>query len=529
MSLNSFNFIAFIIALFILYFTIPKKFQFYLIIIANLVFFASFGILGIPFIAVTSVISYICAIIVYKIKLKNKADADEIKDRKERMAFLAGRKKKVTFAAAIGAVFILGIWLLIKYGAFFVENIDWLMRTVKHGREIPVPDFLIPIGISYYSFLAVSYIVDVYRGKYEPERNFLKYFCFISYFPHMIQGPFDRFGTLSKTLFEEHSFSFDRFEKGLKRAFWGYIKKIAIADSAALAVNLIFYSDSPYTGIYIILGALFYGVQIYADFSGYMDIMCGISEILGIKIAENFERPYFSTSVEEYWRRWHITLGAWFKDYLFYPIATGKTAQNLGKRFRKMGKMRAAKLVPSYLALVFVWTATGFWHGANWTFIVWGYCNMIVIILSMELEEVYSKIRGFLRIGKDNRIWTVFMMARTFFLVSAFRIIALSDNMNTAFAYYKKIVTGFAVSLSSVSDYIDLFPGMSEMKIFFFLIGTFVLVMSDIMTEIGSRDILLMRNYPVIVRGIVYLIGIYMIILNINIDGTSSGFLYAEY
>ncbi len=528
MSLTSLAFISFVILLVFLYYTVPKRLQLYVITAANLIFFASFGLLGLPFILTTSLISYFGALLIFDRKTKNKQASELIKDRSERVAFLAERKKRVTLLTAIAAVSVLLIWFVLKYSPFVIENLDLFMRTVKHGREIPVPSFFVPIGISYYSFQTVSYLVDVYRGKYEPERNFIRYFTFVSYFPHIIQGPFDRFGTLSKSLFEEHSFDFDTLASGVRRVFWGYIKKIAIADTSALAVKLIFYSDSPYSGIYIILGALFYGVEIYADFSGYMDIMCGISGILGISLAENFQRPYFSISVEEYWRRWHITLGAWFKDYVFYPIATGKTAQNMGKFFRKRGNLRAAKLVPSYLALIFVWTATGLWHGANWTFIVWGYCNMAVIILSMELEEFYAKIREFLHINKDSGAWITFMMVRTFVIVSSFRIISISDNMTTAVNYFKKIFTGFSSSLEAIGSFADLFPGMSSMAVFFFLLGTLILAISDILTEKGRGELLLMKNFPLLLRGAVYCIGIYMIILNISMNSTV-GFLYAEY
>jgi len=247
--------------------------------------------------------------------------------------------------------------------------------------------------MSFYTFHSVGYLMDVYRSKYPAEHNFCKYFTFISYFPHLLQGPFSRFDGLGKSIFEMHSFSYDRLCEGCARIVWGFFKKVVIADQLGVVVSAITQHYTNYTGTHIFMSIIFYGIQLYADFSGYMDIMCGFSHILGIKLSENFEQPYFARTIDDFWRRWHITLGHWFRDYVFYPVSMGKVAQQIGRRARGKWGPKMGKLVPGYYALIFVWTATGLWHGASWTFLIWGWLNMLVIMSTMQLDDWYTKIK----------------------------------------------------------------------------------------------------------------------------------------
>ena len=247
--------------------------------------------------------------------------------------------------------------------------------------------------MSFYTFYAIGYLVDVYRGKYPAERNFGKYLTFLTFFLHIVQGPFSRYDELGKSLFQKHSFTYMRLCTGCSRILWGITKKTVIADKIDIVITTIFSYYDEYSGIYIFFALACYSIRLYADFSGYMDIVCGFSYILDIELKENFRQPYFAKSVDEFWRRWHITLGAWFKDYVFYPISMGKISQKIGKWSRNTWGFAIGKLIPGYLALIGVWTLTGLWHGANWGYLIWGYLNMIAILFSMQFSGYSRRIQ----------------------------------------------------------------------------------------------------------------------------------------
>ena len=307
-------------------------------------------------------------------------------------------------------------------------SVSALLSVFSISMEKPERTFMLPLGMSFYVFHAIGYVVDVYRGKYPAEKNFFKYFTFVSFFPHITEGPFSRFNELGKEIFGEHHFSYDRLCSGCARILWGAYKKVAIADILAGYINTTLGNYEDYGFILICFAVVLYSFRIYADFSGYMDMMCGFCHILGIELSENFKQPFMAKTVDEYWRRWHITLGKWFRDYVFYPVSMSKTGTKLSKWARGKWGAKTGKLIAGHLALFFVWTATGLWHGANWTFLVWGYLNFIVILSTTQLEETYKGIKTKLHINSDSFIWKAFCVARTFVLISIFR-----------FFYYRQI------------------------------------------------------------------------------------------
>lgn len=507
MSIISFNFLFFVLATIGLYFVIPKKMQWVILLIANFVFYISISAELVLFIIFTIISTFAGALCI-----------------EHREIF----RNKVRLCALV-LVCNFGIWIVLKYSNFILESFNDVFALFSIGFQFPYLNFILPIGISFYTFQAMGYLIDVYRGKYKAETNIFKFALFLSFFPHIIQGPFSRFDELGKSLFAQHSFSYDRLCEGLRRILWGYFKKLIIADKIGISVNEIFSNWGEYDSIHIIAVVVFYGIQIYADFSGYMDIMCGISHIMGIDLAENFNQPYFSKSIEEFWRRWHITLGRWFRDYLFFPVSMSRYAQKLGKKSRKKFGPRIGKLIPSYFALIFVWTVTGLWHGASWTYLIWGYFNLFVITLSMQLAPSYSKIKKMLRI-KDGWIWSLWQIVRTFMLVCLFRFFSRADNVDTALEMLKKI---FTIDLNDIAGYIAspslLFPGMSVLDIIVFGLGTLTLFAVDIFREIGKWE-KIKSNVPMVVRDFIYTALIFSIILfaggNNDLVG---GFLYARF
>ena len=262
-----------------------------------------------------------------------------------------------------------GILFAFKYLNFFIDNINAVIGIFSRTASIATVKLILPLGISFYIFQTIGYVADVYFGKYEAEKNPFKLALFVSFFPQLLQGPIGRYNLMAPSLFAAHDFDFRNFSFGIERMLWGYFKKIVIADRLITAVGTITASPADYPGVMVICGMLFYAVQLYCDFTGGIDITIGVAEVLGVKLSENFKRPFFSKNVAEYWRRWHITLGTWFKDYTFYPLSTSKTMMKLTKLTKEKFGNGAAKRVPVYLSTVILWFATGAWHGAKWNFI----------------------------------------------------------------------------------------------------------------------------------------------------------------
>ena len=240
---------------------------------------------------------------------------------------------------------------------------------------------------------------------------------FMSYFPSIIQGPINRYNQLNHEFFEkDHNFDLTQIQFGIQRVLWGFLKKLVIADRADQVVTYIFGSYESLPSFIILFGLFFYAIELYADFAGGMDIALGVSELFGVKLPENFRQPYFATSVGDFWRRWHITLGAWMKDYIFYPFSLSPSMTNLSKKLMAKSK-QLSRVLPACLGNLLIFLIVGFWHGAEWHFIFWGLYQGIIIAVSTLLEPLYPKWKSFLHINDKSFGWKVFMILRTFFII----------------------------------------------------------------------------------------------------------------
>ena len=526
MSIISLSFFPFLLLVAATFFLIPGKLQWVVLCLANIIFYLCAGEVFLLYVLITSLAIFWAALALEAVTKQGKSLLSAADSAEEKKVIRKNTLLKKKLISTLALLISLGIWVVVKYGNFLLQNINVLFRTFKVGMQFHELNVLVPLGISYYTFHAVGYLIDVYRGKYPPERNFARLFTFISFFPHMIQGPFSRYDQLGKSLFDVHHFSYDRFCEGTSRILWGYFKKLLIADKLGIAVATIFGSPTNYTGAYFLFAMVFYGLQIYADFSGYMDIMCGFCHILGIQLAENFHQPYFAKSVDEFWRRWHITLGKWFKDYVFYPVSMGKTAQKMGKWARKKYGAKAGKLLPGYFALIFVWSITGLWHGANWTFWVWGYLNLFIIIFSMQMEDVYASIKAKLHI--HNQVWwQFFCIVRTFLLVCCLRFFSIADNMSSALATLRHAIHTF--DLSVIRTPLSLFDGMTSNEIIVAMIGCIMVLFVDILNETGHWEAV-KKKCPFLIRNVIYAAMIFAIILFSGGDNDLvRGFIYANF
>ena len=435
MSFTSVSFIIFLGATLLIYYLVPKRAQWWVLLAASYIFYFAAGSWYLPFIIFTTLSSYAVA----RAMAKNLALEGEYlnahresMDKDARKAYKAGQKKKRFRVLLVGILLNFGILAVLKYTGFAINNVN-LLIGVFGGSKIGIPSLILPLGISFYTFQTMGYLIDVYRGKTEAERNPFRLALFVSFFPQLVQGPISRHGELAAQLYAPHKAEWGNIVQGMLRICWGFFKKLVVADTVMIVIKEIVSDTGKYGGAYVLFLIIAYSVEIYADFTGGIDITIGIGEAMGIRLAENFNRPFASTSTKEYWNRWHITMGSWFTDYVFYPLSITKSMQRLSKWSRKHLGNAIGKRVPVYTATIITWFLTGLWHGASWNFIVWGLLNCLVILVSQECQPIYNKIdKTFPRLAKSN-IRTLYLRAQTFMIMGTIRVLDVYRSVPVTF------------------------------------------------------------------------------------------------
>lgn len=325
----------------------------------------------------------------------------------------------------VGISFFLNLSVLFwfKYFDFILVNLNRIL-SVLHIRLLnPTFDVLLPVGISFYIFQALSYTVDVYREDTKVERNFMKYALFVSFFPQLVAGPIERSKNLLSQLDEEHSFDFERVRDGLLLMLWGYFLKLVVADRIAVVVDTVYGDYGTYGGGYLVVASILFAFQIYGDFAGYSTIAVGAAQVMGFRLMENFNCPYFSRSVSEFWRRWHISLSTWFRDYLYIPLGGNRK----GRRRKQV-----------HILIVFL--LSGLWHGAQWSFVVWGGFNGLFQIAGECLKPVRDKMNRIFRLDRDTLGHKAAKVFVTFLLVDFTWIFFRADQLSDAFLIIKSML-----------------------------------------------------------------------------------------
>ncbi len=530
MLFTSYGFKTFLVILFILYYSIPKKFQWMLLLGFSYLFYFFAGAKFLIYIMLTTISTYLVSIKIsdletYQNRSLNDSEGHLTREEKKHIkSVIKSRKWKWLL---ICLVLNFGILAVVKYSNFTIANINNLIRLLGGDNSISFLNIALPMGISFYTFQTMGYIIDVYRGKYPSEKNIFKLALFVSFFPQLVQGPISRFNDLSKTLFSEHHFKHENLSFGIQRILWGFFKKLIIADRILIGVNTIVTNPESYQGTFVFVGILFYALQLYADFTGGIDITIGIAEVLGIKVKENFNSPFLAKSITDYWRRWHISMGTWFKDYLFYPISVSKPMLKLTKYSRsKMGE-QIGKRIPVYLSTITVWFVTGLWHGAHWNFIVWGLMNCLVIIISQECEPLYGRFHRRFDV-KDKLCFKTFQVIRTVLLMGSIRMFDCYSDVITTFKMFFSMFTRFNINILYSGELLELGLGVSDYLVLF--ISLIILFASSILKEKGSIRSQLAKK-PVFIRYLAY----YSIIIAIIIFGAygvgydSSQFIYNQF
>ena len=436
MQFTSVSFLLFAAVLLTVYSLFPKKLRRMLLLVASWGFYLWAGLEYAAFMVFTTLTTYGCTRLMgSKLQQQNAFLAEHKKDlsREDKKAYKAKVKSLNRVFMVICLVANFAILAVCKFALA-----DPFCSQMQ-GTTLGFLTLGLPLGISFYMFQSMGYVVDVYRGTVEAEKNFFRLALFVSYFPQLIQGPISRFSQLAPQLYAPRKFDGKTLSFGLQRLLWGFFKKLVIADRiAAMVVAL---KAPEFTGVGFFLLTVAYAVQIYADFTGGIDMALGLSQALGIKLEENFIRPFFSKNIAEYWRRWHITLGEWMKSYIFYPISVSQPMLKLSKAARgKLGNF--GKRLPVYVASIATWCTTGIWHGITPNFILWGLMNCFVIVVSEELMPLYSKFHNRFHL-KEKAWYGGFEILRMFLLMNLIRIVDLFPNVGNYFSRMGSLVTTF--------------------------------------------------------------------------------------
>lgn len=486
----SYSFIAFLLILFVLYYLVPKKFQWMLLLAANFLFYFSAGMYYPLFILTTSVTVWFSGVLInrreeewenYNAKIKaGELPKPSREEKKAYKAKITSRKKRLLLAC----LFLnLGILAVLKYTNFAIDNINRVAEAVDKP-ELPYVNLILPLGISFYTFQAVAYLLDVYWGKCKAQKNVLRFTLFVSFFPQLIQGPISRYGDLSESLYAKHAFDWKTVRFGLERILWGYFKKLVVADRISVAVGMLMEDAGYYTGAWVLVGMLFYAVQLYADFTGGIDITIGIAQVFGIHLEENFIRPFFSKNIAEYWRRWHITMGTWFRDYVFYPMSISRPLKKLTTATKKHFGMAGARRVAVYVSTMVTWIATGIWHGAAWHFVAWGMVNGVIILLSGELAPLYERFHK--KFPKLGATWgyRAFQVVRTFLLMCCIRLFDTYASVRGACRQFIHMFTEFDLSQMTKAELLDL--GLSVADYGILAVGVLLMCIVSLCGRRGS-------------------------------------------
>lgn len=344
----------------------------------------------------------------------------------------------------------LGMLVVLKYSGFFSDNINHLLKAVNYPNLLPMMKFALPIGISFYTLQAVSYLVDVYYEKIPADDHLGRLALYLTFFPILMEGPICRYSQTASALTEGKPLEYKNVTYGYQRILWGLFKKLVIADRLNLLVETVFGSYNQYGGITVIVSAILYTFQLYADFSGCIDMTIGTGEIFGISIPENFRQPFFSKSPSEFWRRWHITLGTWLKDYIFYPISLTAPVKKFGKNSRSKFGKHLGQVVATSPALLGVWICNGFWHGTGWHYLFFGIYYFVLILLENVTEPYVVKAAEALKINRSSLIYRGFQSVKLLIIVFTGELFFRAETLTAGFSMFGSIFTGF--HLSSLTD-----------------------------------------------------------------------------
>ncbi len=415
MSITSVTFLIFLLCAFLVFYLCPVRSRWIALLLASVFFYIQAGAwYFLPFILASSAVIWFCArqigLLYEEQEEKLHAEGLERSAKKEIREKYRKKAKRYLLAALVLCV---GFLCVTKFTRYAVRYLNLLAGALNGSQPFHAEWLLAPLGISYYTFSTVGYLLDIYWKRYAYEKNFFRFFLYAIYFPHIVQGPISRYNLLGQELKKELRFDSRRIAFGMELMLWGFFKKLVIADRLNIFVSTV-YDGSEHSGSVFLMAMLFDAFQIYTDFSGYTDIVRGASQIFGVELEQNFNHPFFSRTVPEYWRRWHMTLGGWFKDYVYYPCTISSFMKRLNKKNKARLSERGCRFVAVVIPVFLTWVLTGLWHGTGKTYLCWGIYYSILITISAAFQPEFKWITQKLRIRTECFPWRLFQMVRTF-------------------------------------------------------------------------------------------------------------------
>lgn len=408
MTYISLDFFYFLLIFLTAYSVVRKQhFKQLILLVGNIYFYCYAGISALFIILCSAVIVFIGTRWMDSIYSGYRAESAELAPPEKIKLFSAYKKKTVYIVWGI-LLLLLAVFVYVKCGKF----LGW--KAVEFAEFSFGKSIIVPLGLSYYTLSLIGYLLDVYRDRISCERNILSFVTCVTYFPHIIQGPISKYDRLLVQLKNLPAFEYERFCYGLQLMLWGYLKKLVLADTISLYTTQIFLGLHADSFLFVSAAVVLYAIQLYADFSGCIDIVTGLSEAMGIRLDKNFERPFFSRSAGEFWRRWHISLGVWFKEYIYMPIATASWFKNAVKKIRKARGRQFGVVVSVAVPSFAVWVLTGIWHGTGLDYVLWGLYWGVLIVTAEILQDKFANWKSFLKIKEEAFLYKIFMTVRTF-------------------------------------------------------------------------------------------------------------------
>jgi len=460
MLFNSFHFLIFFPLVVLLYFALPHKVRYLWLLAASYYFYMCWNPVYALLMALSTLITYLSGLLIHR---ENELAAKAGPEEEGLLQIIKKRKHLWVFLSMFSN---LAILFFFKYFAFFIENVNVFLAG--HGMTLLRPEFdvLLPVGISFYTFQALSYTMDIYRGEIYTEKNFFRYALFVSFFPQLVAGPIERSKNLLVQISIRHYFDYERAKAGLLLILWGLFLKLVIADRAAVIVNTVYLYYDDYVGVPLIIGTLLFGLQIYCDFASYSAIAIGSAQVMGFSLMDNFKQPYFSKSIAEFWRRWHISLSTWFRDYLYIPLG--------GNR---VGTAR------KYLNIIIVFAVSGLWHGASWTFVIWGLLHGVFQVIGQITRPIKEKAADLLGIDRKGWGYGAVQILITYCLANFAWIFFRAPDLKTAFGIVEGI---FAVWNPWFISYGGLYQlGLPPEEVFVLLFAVMVLFVASVLQYRG--------------------------------------------
>ncbi len=477
MLFNSFQFVIFFIVVTSLFFVLPYKWRWFLLLASSCYFYMSFIPVYILILGFTIVIDYFAGILIER---------------------HTGTTRKLFLIMSLVAN--IGVLAYFKYFNFLNSNLTFLLTNLHYKNPFPYLKMILPIGLSFHTFQAMSYTIEVYRGKQKAETHFGIYALYVMFYPQLVAGPIERPQNILYQFYEKHPFSYENAKAGLKQMLWGFFKKLVIADRAAIYVNTVYRHPQHQSGLTLFLATFFFAIQIYCDFSGYSDIAIGVARFMGFKLMTNFNRPYFSRTVSEFWRRWHISLSTWFSDYLYISMGGNRVS------------------VPRWcFNLFFTFLISGLWHGANWTFVVWGAINGLYLVINILIKKPRqwfarnNPMVNFPKIG--DLIQTLF----TFFLILVSWVFFRANNLEDAFYIIKNMLTFKGPLFYDEKPQVILYP----------VIGIAILFFIEANMEFHHKRLTLLKNKGPVFKHLMYAALVILILLIGVFDGGQ--FIYFQF